>query len=155
MLDHRRIRFDPSEIEGITVIRHTFFGLGLLARVQAGFAIGSLEDNDFQVHFFNPDEAPPTTFYIPNCCLRFDPSAVLDARQDPPLGALIVTPGGISMMVKPPRSAPSPLRVTGDPIDHPSEGVVITRWLIAPDDGLETEPLFRFDLQQGANSEKA
>lgn len=129
MIDHRYVVADPAAISGITLMQDQYLGLNIITPVQDGHVIVSLSaETAFDVTFLNPDEGPGPRFFIPKCELRLDHTAVGDARKDPPLGSLIVAKVGISLMVRPPRSGPSPLRLTGDPIKNAYEGLAITSW---------------------------
>jgi len=129
VIDHRQITFDPSKIQDVTLVQDQYLGLGIIANVQGGHVIASLSpESMFEVNFLKTDEGPGPRFFIPGCELWFDPLAIGDHKKDPPLGCLIAARPGISLMVKPPRSEPSPLRLTGDPIQHAYQGICITRW---------------------------
>ena len=129
MIDYRELTFDASAIAGITLVRDHYLGLGIIAAVPGGHAIASLEPQSmFEVSFVGASEGSGPRFFIPNCDLRLDHNSVGDHRQDPPLGSLILSEGGISLMVKPPRSMPSPLRLIGKAIDQAHREMFVTRW---------------------------
>ena len=129
MIDHREITFESSKIAGITLMQDRYLGLNIIAAVQGGHVVARLDgDVPFEASFLGPDEGPGPRFFIPDCELRFDHKAIADPQKDPPLGSLIVAKAGISLMVLPPRSGPSPLRLTGEAIANAYEGVPITKW---------------------------
>lgn len=128
-------------------MRDRHLGLNVICEVEGGHAITSLSaETPFEVTFLRPDEGPGPRWFIPNCELKLDHSALADARKDPPLGSLIVAKPGISVMVKPPRSAPSPLRLTGDVVRNAYEGLAVTKWqLLSPAKYGKPEVLYSFE----------
>lgn len=148
MIDHREITFDTSAIGGITLVRDRYLGLGIIAVVEGGHVIASLEPQSlFEISFFRENEGPGPRFLIPNCELRFDLIAVGDHRQDPPLGSLILAEAGISLMVKPPRSAPSALRLVGKAIDQIYREIFVTRWRLQSSSQFgKPEILFEYEV---------
>lgn len=153
VIDYRQITFDPVKITGITLVHDQYLGLAIVAQRAGSFVLASLSPaTPFEAIFLRPDEGPGPRFYIPNCDLRLDPSSAVNPREDPPLGSLIVAERGISIMVRPPRSGPSPLALTGDSAVHPYEGVCISRWRLQSDPRLgEPEVLY----SAGGKSETA
>lgn len=154
MIDYRQHMFDSSGVKSITLVMDRQLGFGILGRVASKHAFASLErETRFEAAHMNLDDDDATRFFIPNCSLRFDPTAVVDPRHDPPEGTLIVAPAGISLMVRPPKSGPVPLCLTGEPLKDAYQGFCISKWRILPS---ETEAdqnmLFEFNTTASARS---
>lgn len=131
MIDYRGISFDPAARAGLTLVQGPYIGLGILGEVQGGLTIASLTpETRYEAVYYRPDQGIGSRFYIPNCSLRFDPSAVADAGRDPPLGSLIIAPRGVSIMVKPPRGFAFPLAILGESVANAYEGICVTSWRI-------------------------
>jgi len=100
-----------------------------MALHEGGHVVASLSPaNLFEASFLRVAEGPGPRYFIPNCELRLDHTAIGSPRNDPPLGSLIIAQPGISLMVLPRRSGPSPLRLTGATPENAYAGIVITRW---------------------------
>lgn len=155
MIDNRDLTFDASRIAGITLMQDRYLGLSIITEVQGAHVIASLSvQSPFELTFLGQaDEGPGPRFFIPNCELRLDHTAIANPKEDPPLGCLIVARSGIAPMVKPPRTGPSPLRLTGDGVPNAYEGLTITRWRLqsAAEFG-RPEVLYTFTHVEGSNA---
>lgn len=146
MIDYRDLKFDSSAVQGITVALDRHLGPCIVGETEGGIVLARLaaKTDPFEAHFFKSEEKSDGRFFVPNCALRLDMEAVLDRRNAADLGCLIVAERGISIMVRPPRMVPAPMRLTGSDIDE-YEGFCITRWRIeSPPAHGEPEILYDF-----------
>lgn len=152
MIDHRDLSFDSTDAEGITLVQDRHLGLCLYGQTPGGFVLARLESEPpYEAHFFDVDKQTEPQIFVPNCGLRIDTSAVLERRRDPPAGSLIVGPDGISLMVLPPRSGPTPMRLTGSPVKDAYSGFCITKWRVeSPSQHGKPEVLHSFALRSAS-----
>lgn len=147
MIDYRDLSFDRSAVEGITVALDRHLGPCIVGETVGGIVLAKLSSktDPFEAHFFKSDEENDGRFFVPKCSLRIDMAAVLDRRKLPEPGNLIVAEKGISVMVKPLRSLPGPMRLTGSALKDEYEGFCITKWRIeSPPTHGEPEVLYNF-----------